>query len=238
MTYPLRRRGSRFPSFAWIFTGFLAVGFLLLTVQVSVLLLLAGDPEPGEPGRASFLGFALTFASFTYFLGSEARRGVPLALASYRRPGEVSFRGDILRIDAPGIVTVPLDLHRSWVTGADRPTLAGGATSFTLRAVREPVVVHVQRPLGIPQATSAPTLPKDVASPPKPSDAVWAIALDPDRPDEVVEAINRWAGQTAATSAPELPSIAPKDDRRRNRNLVALSILVVSLGSTFFTLPS
>lgn len=238
MTFPLRRRGSRFPSFAWIAAGVLTVGFLLLTIQVSVLFLFAGDPGPGEPGRTSFLGFALTFASFTYFLGSEARRGVPLALASYRWPGEVTIRGDILRIDAPGIVTVPLDLHRSWVSGADRPKRAGGATSFTLRAVGEPVVVHVERPLGIPQATSAPTLPKDLARPPKPSDAVWAIALDPERPDEVVEAINRWANETAGTSAPKRPPVAPKDDRRRNRNLVALSVLVVSLGSTFFTLPS
>ncbi len=201
----------------------------------------ADDPAPGEGGRAASLGFFFAFGAIGYLLGEFAWRG-RTALVAYRSPGWLSIDGDILTIDAPGVVAQPVDLHRSWVDEAqDAPfrEWAPRATTFCPGLFGRTCMIQLRQPIGIPQALPQLCWPVDPsARPPVPSKAVEVIALDVKDRQTAAACIDRWAKEPATTTPSEPPSPIAANHTSRNRILIGCAVLVVALASTFFTLPS
>lgn len=205
----------------------------------AVVALVVDDPKPGEGGRAASLGFFLTFAAFSFLAGEYAWRGRRTALVAYRRPGVVVLDGDVLEIEAPGILSRPLALHRAWVETAEAvPGREFSATSFCPGFVRGVGVIRLRQAVGVPQALRPPALPRDPTRLPDPSSVVEAIALDFKDLETATEAIAAWAHGVGSTEPPEVPASAPRDQTTRNRRLFACAVFAAALASTYFTVPS
>jgi hypothetical protein len=214
-----------------------AAAFAYLAGKAAIAFVV-DDPGPGEGGRAAALGFFCAFAALSYLAAEYGWRG-RTGLIAYRSPGSVSIEGDILRIDAPGIVSRPVELHRAWVEGAELlPYREMSATTFCPGLMGTTCVVRLSRPIGIPHARRQLGLPRDPTPLPDPSKAVEAIALDIKDRQEATGFIDRWAKNTSATAPSEPPLPTPADRTQRNRRLLAWAVLVVGLASTYFTLPS
>lgn len=235
--FNLDRRGPTNLVVLSFFAGVGAAMFIGLAGRAAIAFVV-DDPSPGEGGRAASLGFFCMFAAFTFLGGEYAWRG-RTSLVAYRSPGSVSIEGDVLRIDAPGILTRPVELHRAWVQGAEEaPQGQTSATTFCPGLLGKTCVIRLRQPIGIPEARVQLELPRDLTPQPDPSKAVGAIALDVKARQEAVAVISRWAKEAAATTPDALPAPSTADHAQRNRRLIAYAALVVSLTSTSFTLPN
>lgn len=195
------------------------------------------EPGLGEAGRAAMLGFFCTFASLSYLAGEYAWRGRS-GLIAYRSPGSVSIEGDILRIDAPGIVSHPVELHRDWVAGAEeRKMNRGPHKGLGPGVLGTTCVICLRRPIGIPQAIRQPLVSPRAPDPLDPSLDVEAIALDVKDRRRAVARIDQWAKETPATAPGEPAPPRAADHKQRNRRILAWAVMAVALTSTFLTLP-
>jgi hypothetical protein len=72
-------------------------------------------PSPCEAGALGGFGLATAFPGRAMLVGLPARRGLPAAAASKRRPGSVRIEDEVLIVDVPGLLREPQRIDRSWV---------------------------------------------------------------------------------------------------------------------------
>ncbi|MGN6693526.1 MAG: hypothetical protein ACTHN0_05060 [Aquihabitans sp.] len=217
-------------------TAATAISFWL--ASSAAVAFVVDDPGPGEGGRPASLGLLAAFVGLTLLIGRFAWLSRS-AWRALRSPGSVTIEGDVLRIDAPGVIEQPVELHRAWVRGAESAAaITPPAASFCNGFWGQTCVVELRQPVGTPTARRAAQLPKDLSTLPNPAAPVQALALDIHGRDEAVKAIDTWARATSATRPGEPPQPADVDHRHRNLLVVAWILVAAGLASTFFTLPA
>ena len=99
-------------------------------------------------------------------------------------------------------------------------------------------MIRLSQPIGIPQVTTPPSLPRDPTRLPDPSAPVEAITLDFETLSAATEAIDQWAKDASATEPGEPLAATAKDHAARNRRLMVWAVLVGSLIYLQFTVPN
>jgi hypothetical protein len=220
---------------SFVAVGAFAAGVAAL-VSAAGLVIGASDVDGGRP---TLLGFTVMFGSFAFLGGDYAWQGRKTALVAFRRRGVVAIDGDLLRIEVPGLLRFPIELHRAWVASAEVDARYGlPATTLAAGMAKGVCVIHLRQSIGIPQVVPPPGFDARLARRPDPSVAVDAVALDLELADAAAKAIDHWAHQNSSTAPPEPPTPGPVDHRRRTRRLAACVVCAAALVSLNLSMSS
>ena len=242
MELRLSDRGAGVAFSVWLFFAVLSA-FLIIMALYFALAAVVTTPSPCEAGTLGGLGLAAAFFGGAMLSGLPARRGLPAAAASKRRPGSVRIDDDALIVDVPGLLREPQRIDRSWVaevveTASELST--GGVARMTLSVRASAAGVALSIPIGLPTATATPQLPRvPLPSPPAPWDEVSALAFAFEDQTSALAALRSWIA--TPTSAPAVAPPPPTASGRRRglwETIIPIAVMAAGVAVLWIEVPS
>lgn len=178
------------------------------------------------------------FAGATFLATQYTLRVRSATVTARDHAGSVTIVGAVMSIDAPGVVDRPVEIHRAWIERVEESSgISTTATLFSFRSVRRVCVIHLDRPIGVPQSLDAPTMLRDPARVPRAAVPMTSIGLDLEELPVATTALGDWASAPAGTVPGPPPAPGPKRDTGQRCRVAAYVATALALLGAWAPLP-